>query len=401
MGRVLAVVVVVVLAVAYLVVQLVRPDPPVAAQASQVSVTMPGAGAPITWPAQGEAAVGVEGSGLLGTHGTQTATPLASVTKLMTAYVILRDHPLSGSGTGPNLTVTPADVALYQTEQTQGDSVVPVVAGEQLSERQALEGLLIPSGDNIARLLATWDAGSTSAFVAKMNADAKALGLTNTHYTDPSGVVAGSESTAASQARLAMVDMTIPAFRTIVGMAQVTLPNAGVQYNVDSQLGTDGIVGIKTGWTPTAGGCFVFAATTKINGRTQTVVGAVLQQVGTTTQPSALTQAFIASRALITSADRAIEQQTVIRRGQTVGRLTAPWAQPVSLQASRSVTLTGLPGQHVSTSVVLPGQVKAPLAAHYPLGSLVVRLGDERVTVPLETSRALPGASLTWRLTNV
>lgn len=401
MGKIVAVVVVVLLAAAYVVVQLVRPDPPVSASAVTLSATMPGTGTSLTWPSQGEAAIGVAGSGLLASHGSQSATPLASVTKLMTAYVVLHDHPLTATSTGPNITITPTDVATYQADQAQGDSVVAVTAGEQLNEQQALEGMLVPSGDNMASLLAIWDAGSEQAFVAKMNATAKQLGLANTHYTDASGVAAGSESTATSQVRLAMADMTIPTFRSIVAMQQVTLPVAGLQYNVDAELGKDGIIGIKTGWTTTAGGCFVFAATTKISGRTKTLIGAVLHQVGTTAQPSALTAAFSAATALLTSAAPSVEQETVVHAGETLGHLNAPWATSVPLQATRSVTLTGLPGEKVRTTVELPNQVKAPLAAHRPLGSLIVQLGSERVSVPLDTARPLPATSLGWRLTDV
>lgn len=401
MGRLVAVIVVILLAIAYVIVQLVRPVPAVTASASSTSTTMPGAGAALAWPTQGEAAIGVEGTGLLDSHGAQTATPLASVTKLMTAYVVLHDHPLAQTSLGPNLTISPADVSTYQADKAAGDSVVAVQPGEQLTEMQALEALLIPSGDNIATLLADWDAGSETAFVAKMNAAAKSLGLTDTHYTDASGVAPGSESTAASQVRLAMADMTDPAFRKIVDMAQVTLPVAGLQYNVDALLGKDGIVGIKTGFTTTAGGCFTFAATTSIAGKPETLVGAVLHQFGTASQPSALTSAFDATTALVTSADHALVQATAVRSGEALGRLTAPWAASVSLQATRSVTLTGLPGQRVTTTVVLPDKVTAPIPAGHRLGTAVVEVGDQRVDVPLVTSQALPAASLTWRLTDV
>lgn len=400
-GKLLAVVVIVLAAIVFVVVQLVRTVPAVAASAASVTTVMPGTPASVAWPAQGEAAIGVEGTGLLGAHGVQVETPLASVTKLMTAYVVLRDHPLAKAATGPDITISSADVATYETEQAQGDSVVAVQTGEQLNEMQALEGLLIPSGDNIATLLAVWDAGSETAFVAKMNDTAKQLGLADTHYADSSGVTPDTESTAAAQTRLAMADMSMPAFRSIVAMPQVTLPVAGLVYNVDAELGKDGIIGIKTGWTTSAGGCFVFAALSKVDGRTRTIVGAVLHQLGTSVQPSALTAAFDASTALIGSASHAIEEEPVIRAGQKLGTLDAPWAASVSLQATRPVTLMGLPGQRVSTTVRLPGRVTPPLAAHRRLGSAVVRLGDEKVTVPLETSGTLPAVSLGWRLTDV
>jgi D-alanyl-D-alanine carboxypeptidase (penicillin-binding protein 5/6) len=402
MRRMLAVIVIILLAVAYVVVQLVRPVPSVSATTSTPSATMPGAAASLAWPSTGEAAIGVEGAGLLDTEGAQTATPLASVTKLMTSYIVLHDHPLaSATAAGPTITVTPAAVSTYEQDRAAGDSVVAVVPGEQLSERQALQALLIPSGDNIATLLAVWDAGSETAFVKKMNTAAAQLHLTDTHYTDSSGVAPGTSSNAESQVRLAMIDMHNPAFRAIVDMAQVTLPVAGLQYNVNALLGRNGIIGVKTGFTTTAGGCFVFAANATIGGKTQIVVGAVFHQFGTPAQPSALTEAFVTATALLTSADHAIVQSTVVRKGEVLGHLDAPWTGSVALEASRAVTLTGLPGQHVTITVVLPNKVDAPLAARHHLGTAVVSVGDQRFTVPLVTARPLPSASMSWRLTDV
>jgi len=396
------VIVVVLLAVAYVVVQLVRPVPAVRASASAGAPhALPGAAASLSWPSQGQAAIGVEGVGLLDTHGAETPTPLASVTKLMTAYVVLRDHPLSATASGPDIPISPSDVTIYDEDRARGDSVVAVQPGEQLSERQALEALLIPSGDNIATLLADWDAGSEAAFVAKMNEAARELGLRSTHYADASGVAPGSRSTAADQVRLAMLDMADPAFRAIVAMPQVTLPIAGVQYNVDALLGKDGIVGVKTGFTTTAGGCFVFAADTTLGGKPATIVGAVLHQFGTATQPSALTAAFDAAAALVTSSDHALAQEAVVHRGEVAGRLRAPWAGSVALETTRGVTVTGLSGQQITTTVRLPGKVTAPLPAGHRLGTEVVRVGDERVTVPLVTAGPLPAAPLGWKLTDV
>ena len=404
MGRIAAVLLLVVAAIAYVAVQLVRPVPAIsasAAGATTAAATMPGARGPLAWPSGGEAAIGVEGVGLLDTHGSQAPTPLGSVAKVMTAYVVLHDHPLSTGASGPTITVTPTDVSVYRQDLAASDSVVAVTAGEQLSELQVLEGLLIPSGDNLATLLADWDAGSLPAFVAKMNATAKQLGLSHTHYADASGVAAATVSTAADQVRLAMAAMEDPVFRTIVGMAQVTLPVVGLQYNVDALIGKDGIVGVKTGFTTQAGGCFVFAADAKVSGRTQTLIGAVLDQVATTAQPSALTAAFDATTALLTSVVPALEQSTAIRAGETLGQLHAPWASPVDLQATRAVTLTGLAGQKVQSSVVLPSHVSAPVAAHTHFGTAIVSLGAQTVRVPLDTSVPLPAASLTWRLTNL
>ena len=112
---------------------------------------------------------------------------MASLTKIMTAVIVLEDHPL-GHGSGPTFTMTAADHAAWIRSVEQGDSSLEVVAGERLTERQLLEGLMIPSACNIADYLAVWDAGSIAAFVRKMNATATAFGLAQTHYADASGL---------------------------------------------------------------------------------------------------------------------------------------------------------------------------------------------------------------------
>src|SRR5258707_15034669 len=129
----------------------------------------------------------------------------------MTAYLILRDHPLTGDAQGQSIPVTQADVAEYQSDVANGNSNAAVAAGENPAERKALEALMLPSADNIAMLLARWDAGSRDAFVAKMNARAKALGMSgDTTYTDPSGLDATTVSTARDQLIVVRAAMEIP-----------------------------------------------------------------------------------------------------------------------------------------------------------------------------------------------
>src|SRR5579859_4279024 len=100
----------------------------------------------------------------------------------MTALVVLTDKKLAVGDAGPSITITDVDVQAYESDYAQKQSVVKVVAGEQLTEMQALEAMLIPSGNNIAETLARWDAGSVAAFVDKMNQRAAALHLTRTTF---------------------------------------------------------------------------------------------------------------------------------------------------------------------------------------------------------------------------
>jgi D-alanyl-D-alanine carboxypeptidase (penicillin-binding protein 5/6) len=386
-------------AVAYVIVfGFVRSPPGAAVSPVARATAIPGRPAGLAWPAQGQAAVGVEGVGLLGSRGAARPTPIASVGKVMTAYVVLHDHPLAPNASGPIITVSPADVSLYRTDQASGQSVVLVRAGERLSERQAIEALLLPSGNNIATLLADWDAGSQSAFVAKMNAQARTLGLSHTRYVDASGYQPGTVSTATDQTDLALAALRNPTIKQIVAMAQVTLPDAGRQYNVDAILGRDGIVGVKTGSTPQAGGCFVFAANERIAGRTVTVVGAVLHQMATKSQPSIIAGAFQAGTALIASMRRALTPYVVVRRGATLATIRANWLTPVAAQASRSAPLIGWPGLKIETTIHPTSKLSLPIAANGAIAMATIAAGAQRVEVPLLASGAVPNASFAWRL---
>ena len=240
-----------------------------------------GAALPSTvWPAQGQAAFVQTGQAQAQAGPNQYAAPIASVAKVMTAYRVLRDHPLQPGQDGPTITLTAADVADTDRRRRQQESVVSIAAGEQLTERQALQALLLPSANNIAAVLARWDAGSADRFVARMNATAQSLGMTHTRYTDPSGYDAATVSTAADQVRIVDQAMRLPVFALIVATPRATLPVAGTVYNTDTLLGHNGFVGVKTGSTDAAGGCFAFQAIRWIDGKPTTITGVVLGQPG-------------------------------------------------------------------------------------------------------------------------
>jgi serine-type D-Ala-D-Ala carboxypeptidase (penicillin-binding protein 5/6) len=233
----------------------------------------------LAWPADGQAAVQV-GQSQVRVGPNQHLAAIASVAKVMTAYLVLRDHPLEPGEDGPTITLTDADVADTDRRRRQEESFVPVAAGEQLTERQALQALLLPSANNIAAVLARWDAGSAEQFVARMNDAARSLGMTHTRYTDPSGYDDATVSTAADQLRLVDRAMRVPVFASIVATPSVTLPVAGTVHNTNTLLGHNGFVGVKTGSTAAAGGCFAFRAIRWIDGKRTTITGVVLGQRG-------------------------------------------------------------------------------------------------------------------------
>ncbi|MFF0751865.1 D-alanyl-D-alanine carboxypeptidase family protein [Streptomyces sp. NPDC004267] len=248
------------------------------------------------WPQDGQTAVALEGSGPVGTRGEQRPVPIASLTKVMTAHVILEEHPLRPGEPGPAIE---ADRQASYEVGVGGESTVPLQAGRRYSQRQLLEMLLIPSGNNVARLLARWDSGSQEAFAEKMRRTAARLGMKHSTYTGASGIEATTTSTASDQLALARKAMKNPVFRDIVGTRSVTIPGVGPITNTNPLLDTPGVVGIKTGSSTPAGGNLLWACEVRVGDTTRLLVGAVLHQRANTTPGEGLRAAVDSSRRLI------------------------------------------------------------------------------------------------------
>jgi D-alanyl-D-alanine carboxypeptidase (penicillin-binding protein 5/6) len=257
------------------------------AKAEDVPVPPP----PVDWPAQGQAAYTTSSIDQVRASGRADPQPIASVAKLMTAYVVLQAAPLALGEEGPDLPVTRGDVTDTERRRAEGESVVPVEAGEELTELEALEALLLPSANNVAMMLARETAGSVDAFVNRMNATADDLGMDDTEYTDPSGMDVGTVSTPADQVVLLDTALEDPVLAAVLGSRSAEIPVAGTITTTDALLGQHGIVAGKTGSHDAAGGCFVFRAVVQVGGEPVTVTGVVLGQRGGPYIQSALTAA--------------------------------------------------------------------------------------------------------------
>jgi D-alanyl-D-alanine carboxypeptidase (penicillin-binding protein 5/6) len=279
----------------------------------------------VGWPQQGQAAL-VLGNGRPAASPDQQPAPIASLAKVMTAYLTLKRYPLSGAQDGFTITITTAQAQDEAHDAAQNQSGVTVQAGEQLTERQLLEALLIPSGNNIARILAAQVAGRETGFVAEMNADARRLGMDHTTYTDPSGFDPSTVSTAADELRVFEQAMRFPVFRQIVSMPSVTLPVAGTLTNFNPLI-ADGYAG-KTGSDSAAEGCLAFFTQVTIGGRGLTVVGVVMGQGQGSNTSVILAAAGEAARQLVGSVAPAAGGRTIASPGASNqdghSRLLAP-----------------------------------------------------------------------------
>jgi D-alanyl-D-alanine carboxypeptidase (penicillin-binding protein 5/6) len=341
--------------------------------------------APIAWPTIGSAAIDIPTLGV--TRSWHNAVvPIASLTKMMTAYVVLKKYPLGIGQTGPCITVSEDDVVAFDEDKTLGDSSVIVEEGEPLCESVLLDGMLVHSAANYADMLAAMVAPTNADFVALMNRTALSLGLRHTHYDDDAGVSNNSVSTALDQATLAALLMKSPLVRSIVSQTEVDLPVAGDENSFTPFVGTDNVVGVKSGRTDAAGGCDVLARAFRQGGRERIVYAVVLgQRGGDLLGPAgnaalALANSALANRSVHTftkgtivghvgfghdvapieiartsrlyvwgehaSLDVSVKLRHLhnsVRRGEVVGWLVVPGVRhPLALEATRSVAQTTL-----------------------------------------------------------
>jgi serine-type D-Ala-D-Ala carboxypeptidase (penicillin-binding protein 5/6) len=358
-------------------------------------VRLPGGKPALAWPQEGEAAVGLQGIAPAGaSSGAQTSVPIASVAKVMTAYLTLLEHPLGAHGQGFMLRVSAADVAEEGRREALDQSILPVRSGERMSERQALQALLLPSANNIAWLLAAHE-GGVKAFLARMNATARRLGMDATTYTDPSGFEATTVSSATDQLKLARVAMGLPAFAALVNERAAVLPVAGRVTNFNALVGHDGYVGVKTGSDAAAGGCLMFAKRILVSGRALTVLGVVLGQ-----RDGPLVEAALASaQRLGDSAAAAVHLETALPAGTPVMEASASDGQRTIARTAQALRTPGWPGLELRVALALV-PASSRVHAGEQLGTVAIDGAGEPSTAAVAAG-SITGPSLGWRLGHV
>jgi D-alanyl-D-alanine carboxypeptidase (penicillin-binding protein 5/6) len=348
----------------------------------------------LLWPAHGEAAIGALGYGVLATHGVQKAQPTASAAKVMTALAVLKQHPLNSGQPGPTLTLTQADVDSYNTYVAEEGSVARVAVGEQITEYQLLEALLLPSADNIADTLAKWSYGSISSYSSTANALAISYGMTDSHFgtSDASGYSPETVSTAHDLLLLGQEALKNPVLAQIVSQPTATIPVAGGIQNVNWLLGKDGINGIKTGNTDQAGGVYMFSAKqTFTNGQSVTVLGVIMDTAAT------LQQTLDEAVPLLTSTESNFKVAPLVTNGQIMGSYSVPWAGTVYAIADGSLSSVVWQNQDITPSIAL-NKLSTPIDKGTQIGSISFKVTDK--TVPITVSQDVPSPSWDWRLSH-
>lgn len=228
---------------------------PVPVITSQPKIT-----APIPWPGYGQAAYGVDGVGVLAaSNDNAQPVPVASLAKVITALAILKQKPLSPGEQGPIITLTEQDIALFGEYIRKDGAVIPVEVGEQISQYQAMQAMLMTSANNITDSLVIWAFGSVENYTDYANKMVKDMGLANTYVKDASGFSPGTVSTAHDLVKLGTLYMEHPVLFDIAQKSDAIIPFAGRIENYNSAINENGILGIKVGYTDEAGRSYLAA----------------------------------------------------------------------------------------------------------------------------------------------
>ncbi|MCU1437054.1 MAG: D-alanyl-D-alanine endopeptidase [Naasia sp.] len=354
-------------------------------------VAAPPAAAP-AFPGFGSGAVGAVGfDGVLASSGEQGPMPMASITKVITALVVLDAEPLGAGEPGPDIRFTQADVDLYHDVLAHNGSVQPVSAGLVLTERQALEAVLVPSAGNYAESLARWAYGTEAAFLAAARTWLDARGLTETVVVEPTGISPDNRSTPANLVELGKLALAQPAVAEIVARPTATADGIGVMANTNKLLGILGVDGIKTGTTDEAGACLLFATDFTVGSRTVTLIGVVL---GGPTHPTL--NAGIA--ALIESVIPGFTEVTLTTSGRAYATYETAWGETATAVAMATETALVWSDAPVTAAVDVQPVEEAPAGAE--VGAVTATAGATTVVVPLQLDREIDAPDFWWRVTN-
>jgi len=355
------------------------PDP-VAAPPQQLSL-----------PGFGSYAVGAVGFDHLLAAGNETASvPIASITKIVTALVVLEAHPVAPGEFGPEIEYTDADVGIYWDMVAQNGSVAPVAAGSTLSLRESLEAMLLPSGNNYAISIANWAFGSEAALVERGNAWLAEHGLTSTRIADASGLSLDNVSTAPDLVKLGEAALTEPVLSEIVAAPAVDIPELGTLKNSNKLLGSHGVDGIKTGTTDDAAN-LLFSADVPVGSSSVTVIGVLL---GGDTH-AVLNEAIAA---LLDSIAPGFHEVTPLAANEVLAEYATPWGDAARARTTGGASLIVWNDTPIDVEVRADPVTVASRGDQ--VGVAVVRAGAQEITVPLVLDASLEDPGTWWRLTN-
>jgi D-alanyl-D-alanine carboxypeptidase (penicillin-binding protein 5/6) len=314
---------------------------------------------------------------VLDSHAAARSLPVASTTKLMTAYVALQELPLDKM------------VRAAPYRPIYGESLLGLRPGQRISVRDLLYGLILRSGNDAAHDLALAAAGSLPRFVTQMNRRAAALGLADTHYANPVGLdQRGNYSSARDLATLTQHLLRIPAFARIADSRGATLrsvrPTRRISTINELLLDAPWVTGVKTGHTFDAAYCLVGSGRRRGVDLISVALGAPSDEARFSDNLELLEYGF-----------SQYSRRLPIRAGQDLAEPSIRYSGgELPLRAAETVAVGLRRGQRLSIDVRAPAEVRGPISRGAVLGRATVSVnGREAASVALRAGRAIPAAS--------
>lgn len=375
----------------YLPLTLLAPLPAAAVTVTAPAETPPPA-ATLAFPSYGASAIGAVGfDGLLGQGGTTEAVPMASITKVITALVVLQAHPLGPGEEGPSVTMTGVDAGYYGEYLSQNGTVSPVRSGMVFTERELLELVLVKSANNYTKSLMMWAFGSQQAYVNAAAAWLAGHGLDGIVVLEPTGIDRSNIGPAAQLVELGRIALDDPIIAEIVASTSVEVPDLGVLPNTNKLLGISGVDGIKTGTLDDFGANLLFSADYTVGTSTITLVGVVL---GGPDHPTI--DADILT--LLASTVAGFSEVEVVTDAEQLASYSTIWGDDIPAVARDPATLLVWAGTPIDVRVVTEDVVTG--VAGEDVGDVVVTSGTRRVAIDLELAADVADPGPWWRLTN-
>ncbi|MHC3000073.1 D-alanyl-D-alanine carboxypeptidase family protein [Microbacterium sp. HJ5] len=361
-----------------------------------------GAPADLALPVEGAAAISVSGadeylgdqaSGIWATAGSGDPRPIASLTKLITALVILDAKPLAGpADPGPTITFTKAAHDLYDKYYVLGATIVSMPTGSSMSQRDALATMLVPSASNYAEAVSTWAFGSQWAFLEATRRWLAEHGLTGTTVVEPTGISPQNTSTPADLMALARLAAADPVIADLVGKSSVRVPGHNPFANTNTLLGTSGVTGLKTGNLGAGTYNLLYTASLDVGlGEPLSVVGVML---GGSSRQSVNTDVLL----LLDSIRAGFHEIPVATRGQELGTYTTPWGSSARLVVAGDASI--FTWSDTPITVEMETTTPKKYADGEDVGTLTWTAGPRTETVAVELRGDITPPTDWWRLTH-
>ncbi|MEU1973466.1 D-alanyl-D-alanine carboxypeptidase [Microbacterium sp. NPDC019599] len=356
----------------------------------------------IALPSEGASALSIEGgedylgpsaSGIWASSGDAAPRSIASITKLITALVILDAKPLADAhDRGPTIVFGKAAHDLYDAYYVRGATIAPMPTGTELSLRDALATMLIPSASNYADAMSTWAFGSRSAFLSATATWLAAHGLTGTTIVEPTGLDPRNTSTPADLIAIGKLAAANPVVSGIVATPSLSLPGPGPMLNTNDLLGRNGITGLKTGNLGSGSFNLLYTASLDVGAaQPLTVTGVML---GGASRQSVDSEVL----ALLDSIRNGFRDVPLATSGQQIGTFTTPWGSEAQMVLAEDASIFAW--SDTSVTATMSTTTPETYEDGEPVGTVTWTAGPNTATASVEVEGSIEPPTAWWRLTH-